>query len=249
MIVSITEISGLGFVLLFFGLMTIFAVGGRAHPRRFLRDIMPFNRLGRAVGLAVEAGSRLHISLGRGSLTGLQSAVAFVGLSMLERVARATSISDIPPVATSGDGAIAILSQDTLRGASRAIGAEFDPINGRMTGLTPFAYAAGTLFVIHDEEVTANIYVGHFASEVALITEAGERAGSLTLAGTDNIPGQAVIYATAHEPLIGEEVFAGGAYLGAGPMHVASLRAQDFLRWILIGAILLGAIARLAGVL
>lgn len=246
---SITEIISLGFVLFFFVLIAIFAAIARFHSRRFLRDIIPFNRLGRAVGLAVEAGSRLHLSLGRGSITGLQSAVAFVGLSMLDRVARATSISDNPPVATSGDGAITILSQDTLRSASRAIGAEFEPINGRLTGLTPFAYAAGTMFVVHDEEVIANIFAGHFASEVALITEAGERTGSLTLAGTDNIPGQAVIYATAHEPLIGEEIFAGGAYLGAGPMHVASLRAQDFLRWILIVAIFLGAIARLAGVL
>lgn len=56
--------------------------------------------------------------------------------------------------------------------------------------------------------------IGNFGSEAALINEAAERSGSLTLAGTDTIPGQAVLYATAQEPLIGEEVFAGGNILG-----------------------------------
>jgi hypothetical protein len=84
---------------------------------------------------------------------------------------------------------------------------------------------------------------------VALLTDAGERSGSLTLGGTDSLPGQAVLYATAQEPLIGEELYAGGAYLCAGGMHIASLRVQDVFRWILVLVILLGSIAKLAGVL
>jgi hypothetical protein len=69
----------------------------------------------------------------------------------------------------------------------------------------------------------------------------------LTLAGTDSLPGQAVLYATAHEPLIGEELYAGGAYLNAGPMHEASLRTQDIFRWMLVVVILLGTVAVLFG--
>ena len=91
--------------------------------------------------------------------------------------------------------------------------------------------------------------LGSFGSEVALINEAGERAGSLTLAGTDNVAAQSVIFASAHEPLIGEETYASGAYLGVGRMHVASLHAQDILRWILAGSIVIGSILKLVGVL
>ena len=71
----------------------------------------------------------------------------------------------------------------------------------------------------------------------------------LTLGGTDNLTGQAVLFAAAQEPLIGEETYAGGAYLGAGPMHIASLYAQDILRWVLIGLIVIGAILKLFSVL
>jgi len=53
-----------------------------------------------------------------------------------------------------------------------------------------------------------------------------------------------VLFAAAQEPLIGEELYAAGAYLKSGPIHIASLRAQDVLRWVLIFAILLGAILK-----
>jgi hypothetical protein len=95
----------------------------------------------------------------------------------------------------------------------------------------------------------ANLLIGSFGNEVGLIADAGERSGSMTLAGTDNLTGQAVIYATAQEPLVGEDPYAGGAYMGAGGMHLASLTAQDIVRWIIILAILVGAILNLVGVL
>ena len=245
----LTKILGLIFILVFFGLMVFFAIRSRRKPTGPLREIPAFDKLRRSVGLSVEAGNRLHLSLGRGNLISTQSAVAFIGLSALARIARATSVSDRPPIATSGDGAITILSQDTLRTTTRRYRAEYDPMSGQLTGLTPYSYAAGTLSLIHDGDVSANVLLGSFGSEVALLTEAGERSGSLTLAGTDDIAAQSVIYASAHEPLIGEETYASGAYLGAGPMHVASLNAQDILRWVLAGSIVVGSILKLVGVL
>jgi len=245
----VTKILGLIFILFFLGLMIFFAIRSRRKPTGPLRDIPAFYKLRRSVGLSVESGNRLHLSLGRGNLISTQSAVAFIGLSALARIASATSMSDRPPVATSGDGGIAILSQDTLSATSRKHRAEFDPMSGRLSGLTPYSYAAGTLSLIHDGDVSANVLLGSFGSEVALINEAGERTGSLTLAGTDDIAAQSVIFASAHEPLIGEETYASGAYLGAGPMHVASLNAQDILRWVLAGSIVVGSILKLVGVL
>jgi len=102
--------------------------------------------------------------------------------------------------------------------------------------------------VIHDEQISANILTGHFGTEIALLTEAGERSRSLTVAGSDSIPAQAVLYATSDEPLLGEELYAAGAYLGAGGVHSASLRMQDILRWVLVGAIVIGAVLKLLGI-
>jgi hypothetical protein len=249
--VNLSNLLGLGFVVIFLLLMITYASLARKRPKGSWREITAFSRLGRSIGLAVEAGKRLHISLGHGSLNGLQAGSAFMGLSVLQRIARVASISDSPPIATSGEGVLGILSQDTQKSTYRAIGSAnlYEPGSGQITGLTPFSFAAGTLPVIFDQNVAANVLAGHFGSEVALITEAGERNGSLTLAGSDNLTAQAVLYAAAQEPLIGEELYASGAYIQAGNMHSASLRTQDFMRWVIILAILVGAVLKLVNVL
>ena len=246
---TITGLVGFIFVLIFFGVMVISMVAGRSRPGVNLRIIPAFSKLRRAIGLAVEQGSRLHISLGRGSVASTDSAAAFVGLSLLERLARSASTGDNPPVATSGEPTLAILSQDTLKKTYHRIGLneQYDPTAGQLAGMTPFSYAAATLGLAADEKTGANILLGSFGTEVALIADAGERSDNLTLAGTDNLPAQAILYATAHEPLIGEEVYAAGAYVNAGPMHAASLQAQDVLRWLLVAAILIGTILKLLG--
>ena len=247
---NLAPMLGFIFTLVVFGFIIYFYFTRRARSGRNFREITAFINLRQAVGTAVEAGTRLHISVGRGSLTGLEGASALAGLSMLERVARVASISDCPPVATSGDGVLTILTQDTLRRSYRALGVEeqYDPTSGRVAGLTPFSFAAGVLPVIYDEQISANLLNGHFEGEVGLINDAAERKGSLMVAGSESIVGQAVIYVTASDPLIGEEVFAGGAYLGAGPMHEASLHAQDIMRWVVIALILAGSAIKLLGI-
>lgn len=214
------------------------------------RDIPALTRLRQAVGLVVEDGSRLHVSLGRGALNTPQSASALAGLALLHRLANLTSAGDQPPIVTSGDATLAILSQDTLQAAAKfSERASFDPTTGRLTGLTPFAYAAGAIPSIRDENVSANLLMGNFGVEVALLTDAVERENTFVLAGSDNLTAQAVIYASAQEPLIGEEIFAAGAYVESGPLHTASLTVQDILRWLIIAVILVGALLTLAGLL
>ncbi len=238
-------------MLLFLGLIVGLAVFNRRRSFLALRAIPAFVKLRRAIGLAVEDGSRLHLSLGSGGVLDQRSAAAFVGLSMLRRVADITSVSDQPPIATTGEATLAILAQDTLQSAFEKMGAsaQYDPTSARLTGVTPFSYAAGTLPVIADEMVSSNLLAGSFVNEAALITDASERGQNFSLAGTDDLTGQAILYASAQEPLIGEELFAGGAYLEAGALHNASLHAQDILRYLVILTILGGAVLRFLGIL
>ena len=245
------NLMGLIFVIGFLGLMFLFGFGKLSQSKRRLREIPAFLRLRRAIGLAVESGQRLHISLGHGGLDGLRGAAGLVGLSVIQRVSRAASISDKPPIATSGEAALAILSQDVMHASYRAVNADnrYDPSLGQLTGVTPLSYTSGALPPIYDQQVSVNMLLGSFGSEVALLADAAERTGSLSIGGSDNLPAQAVLYASTKEPLVGEELFAGGAYLQVNPMHASSLIAQDVLRWVLIGLIILGAAMKLIGVL
>jgi len=249
--VNLINLVELGFIALFFIVLMGFALVIRKRPERRLREIPAFARLGRSIGLAVEAGKRVHVSLGYGGVNDIPGASGVVGLTMLQRIARAASISDQPPIASSGEGTLGILSQDTLRSAYQAIRSEnsYDPIYGQISGLTPLSYAAGTLPIIFDQQVSTSVLAGHFGTEVALIVDANERSGNQTMAGSDSLDAQAIMYATTPDPLIGEELYAGGAYLNAGLMHQASLRTQDAMRWIIIFGIIVGSLLKLMGVI
>lgn len=235
-------------------LALILLVGITLLRNRFptaLRRIEAYDRLTRAIGLAVENGTRLHISLGRGNLFTTRGASALAGLAMLHRLTQRTSHSDRPPIVTTGDASLAILSQDTLQAGYRAAGAEdqYRYSTGRLTGLTPFSYAAGTIPITQDEHISANVYLGDFGSESALLADAAERENSTLIAASDSISAQSVFYATSQDPLIGEELFAAGAYVGAGPVHEASLTVQDILRWLIILAIVIGSGLKFLGVI
>jgi hypothetical protein len=238
----------LGLLVLAAILLVALTLWRRRTPAAF-RRIEAYERLNRSVGLAVENGSRLHLSLGRGNLFTARGGSALAGLAMLRRLAERTSVSDRPPVVTSGDASLAILSQDTLQSGYRAAGAEeqYRFSTGRLTGLTPFSYAVGAIPTIHDENVSANIIIGDLGTEAALLAEASDRENTNLIAASDNLSAQSIFYAAAQEPLIGEELFAAGAYVGAGASHDASLNVQDILRWLIILAIILGVGLKILG--
>jgi hypothetical protein len=231
-------------------LLGMLALWKRKSPAK-LRDVPAISQLLRMLGLSVEDGTRLHISLGSGNLFDMRGGSALAGLAMLRNIAERTSVSDCPPVASSGDSLLGLLSQDTLQAGYKAAGAEelYSPTTGRVTGLSPFGYAAGAMHISPNENVSANVLIGHFGSEVALIADAAERENVVVIGASDNLAGQAVLFAQSKDALIGEDLFSTGAYLGAGPSHLASLTLQDVLRWIIILILLAGAAARFAGVI
>jgi hypothetical protein len=214
-----------------------------------LRELPALTRLYRAIGLSVEAGTRLHVALGHGNLLTASGASSLAGLAMLRHLSERTSVSDQPPVASAGDPALALLAQDTLQAGYQGAGAPelFQPTTGRLSGMGPFGFAAGSMTMIPDENVSTAILIGHFGPEAALLTESAERANAQILGASDDLSAQSVLFAAAQAPLIGEELFAAGAYLGAGPFHFASLTVQDIMRWLIILVLIGGAAARFIG--
>jgi hypothetical protein len=199
----------------------------------------------------MEDGTRLHVSLGYGGLLNARGGSALAGLAALRYITERTSVSDEPSVASAGDPTLGLLAQDTLQAGYEAAGAGelYVPTTGRVTGLNPFGYIAGSMSILQNENVSTNIMLGHFGPEAGLLTEVADRENVTVIGATDDLAGQAVIFANTQNALIGEELFAVGAYLGAGPTHIASLTVQDILRWLVILVLLGGAAAKLVGVI
>jgi hypothetical protein len=244
---TLVEIGIIGFSAF---LLLVISLWKRRSPAK-LRELAALTNLYRMIGLSVEDGTRLHISLGHGGLLDASGGAALAGLAALRNIAEKTSVSDRPPVATAGDPALGLLTQDTLQAGYQAAGASelYTPATGRVTGLSPFGFAAGAMHITQNENVSANILIGHFGTEVALLTEASDRENVVVIGASNDLAGQSVLYASSQDVLIGEELFAAGAYIGAGASHAASLSVQDILRWIIVIGLIVGAFFKFAGVI
>jgi hypothetical protein len=215
------------------------------------REIPAFNQLHKALDQSVEEGTRVHVSLGKGKLVSQQGAAGLAGLSALNHLSPQIQSSDLPLLSSSGEPGLSILSQDVLHSSGKeGLRREENSFRQtRLTGLTHFSYAAGTIPLIRNNNISTNVLVGNFGVEVGLIIESVNRNDGKTVAASDDLPGQAVIYANTGESMIGEELFAVSEYIHHTPFKAACLTAQDILRWALVICMLLGAILKLGGVI
>jgi hypothetical protein len=245
------DVLGLSLVVLCAALLALLGGRGRQGTPLRLRAVEALTRLYRAVGLSVEDGTRLLIALGGPRLLTRNGGSSLAGLAALREVSQKAAAGDRPPVAVAGEASLALLAQDTLQAGYQAAGAGeyYQPVAGRLVGLTPFSTAAGTIPILDEEQVSAAALIGHFGPEAALLSEAAERSNVLLVGSTGDPAGQAALYASAPQVLIGEELFAAPAYLGEGGRRSASLLVHDILRWLLICGLLAGGGLRLFGLL
>ncbi|MDW8325869.1 MAG: hypothetical protein RMK99_04820 [Anaerolineales bacterium] len=231
-------------LLIFISLLGFFFLLTRRQGVRHigLREVETWKQLPNLIGAAVESGRRLHLSLGHGVLGQPDTATLLAGLNAVGQIATVTVVSDKPPVITTTDGATALLAQDLVRQAYRQQNAaeQYRDDVARVAGLSPLSFNGALTAVVRDEAVAGSIFIGSAGPEVVLLTEAGRQAGAPTFAGSDNIAGQAVLFAAADQTLLGEDVYSAGAYLGRMPAHIASLHTQDVMRWLIVGAMLVG---------
>jgi len=82
-----------------------------------LRSVDAFDELPQKAGESIESGMRIHISIGSGTVGTQTTTGALAGITVLDTVAEAATISDKPPVVTAGDGGAIILAQSALRRA------------------------------------------------------------------------------------------------------------------------------------
>jgi hypothetical protein len=243
----------LGLILVGVGLLLYIAFTFLAHRgfKPTLRPLRGYDMLPKQVGQAIESGGRVHVSLGPNSLIGEKVGVTLAGLSVLDIASHASAISDLSPVATTADATTLLVAGDFIRRAYRQKGTleRYEATAARLVALDPVALAGGATSIVADDDVRANILIGSFGPEVALIAEAGERHGISQTIGSDRLEAQAVGYVMADQALVGEEIFAARAYLTEESAATGSLIAQDILRWIIAGIITVGAILQTFGLL
>lgn len=244
------------FLVIAIGLITgVLIIGLMSWQKRYpvqLRPLRAYRALSEQIGRTVESGRHVHVTLGRGGLHQTTNPVSISALTVLDYLAKKSSASTAPPYVTVGEATLLMAAQDSVRQAYSRPEQKGEVGAGTAQLLAPegypFVLAGGVNNLIHQENVGSNILLGHLGPEIGIMAEAASREQLPQLIGTDSVEGLAVARAITPTLLIGEEFLAAGAYLQGQPAQLASLQAQDLLRWAVIAGILLsGLIGLLTG--
>jgi hypothetical protein len=243
--VNETQLILLVFLLAF---LPVFYLSGRRVQEGHLpdlRSILPFNVLQGVTARAIETGRAVHVSLGLGGITSDVTADSLAGLSVLEYLADQSAAAGETPIVTMADPTLLPLVQDVIRrpyGTDRDVAAQAAR-RVRWVAPEPAAYAAGVMGTLGGEAVDANVMIGGFGDEYLLMGEAANRRKIVHIGGASDPNVVPFVFATADQTLMGEDMYAAGAYLGHKPWHIGSLLAQDFMRWCIVTVIVIVVVA------
>ncbi len=236
-------------LLILFGVLvpTFFVMfrSGRRRPR--FRAIPAFRLLRGQMGRAIESGRDLHTSIGTGGISGDDTATTLAGLAIAEYLADEAAASGIAPTVTTSDPTSVLLAEDAVRRPYTKQGnlADFPRGAARLPALNPTQYAAATMDWLNHEPVLTNIMSGTFGSEAALIDQAANNNDLPQLFGGSDPRALAVMTTSTDHILMGEEMYAAKAYLRAQLPHLASLRAADVVRSVVVVLIIIAFVAGL----
>jgi hypothetical protein len=227
-------------------LLWLYTWRARRGTRYPLRRIAAFETLRGFMDTIAERGKRVHLSVGTSGIGGEQTAAVHAGLTVLRYLAERGASLESSPVVTVADPVLLHVTQDALRRAHERMGhaAQYRATDVHLIAPDPAAYAIGAQQVIADPDVDANVMVGAFGDEYLLMAEAGAQRGIVQVAGANAVDVHPYMVATADRVLVGEEMFAAGAYLSGDPIQAASLRVQDVLRVAIAAVIVVGIVVK-----
>ena len=217
--------------LLFIGVVGYFIKAAQKGKDFYIRPIAGMNAIEEAVGRAAETGKKVMYIPGIG---GIADIATLASLAILSRIAEKTAEYDTGLIMPNYDPIVLQVAQEAVKEAYAKAGRP-DAYSDDMAffqSQRQFAYAAGVSGTIAREKPATIFLMGVFFAESLLLAEAGNAVGAIQIAGTDR-DHQLPFFVTACDyTLIGEELYAAGAYLSRDPKLLGSLKGQDWFKVI-----------------
>ena len=229
------------FVIFFSAVIVLYTRWARMGRKLFIRKIPGLDAVEEAVGRATEMGRPVLFVPGIEELDSIQTVAA---VSILGRIARITAQYDTPLIVPVNYPLILAAGQEVVENAYIEMGKK-DAYNKdivRYVAGEQFALAAAINGIMIRERPAANILMGAFYAESLLLTETGNIAGSIQIAGTAEPEQLPFFICSCDYTLMGEELYAASSYLSHEPLLLGGLKGQDLIKIILVIAILVGTI-------
>jgi hypothetical protein len=207
----------------------------------YIRRIPGIDAIEEAIGRATELGKPMMFTTG---LTRI-SALLFALLGILRHIAGKAAAYGCRLIVPQCDYEVMPICEETVREAFRAAGRldRFNPRDIRFLSTDQFAFASGYMGIAHREGAASCFLFGHFAAESLILAEAGQQIGAMQVAGTATNTQVPFFLTSCDYTIIGEEVFAAGAYLSREPAQLGSVRGQDVSKLVILTVIFLGVVS------
>jgi hypothetical protein len=117
---------------------------------------------------------------------------------------------------------------------------------GMVRFITPlqFAYTTGVLATMSRERVAGTILVGPYWAEALIFAEYSNTIGAMSIAGTESATQLPFFVGVCDYTLIGEELYAVGAYVSKSPIELGSIEGEDWCRIIIMFIIIIGLLIK-----
>jgi hypothetical protein len=217
------------------------AKGGR---KMYVRPIGGIDAVDEAIGRATEMGKPILFVPGLGEASRVATIAAF---TILARVARKVADYQTRIIVPNYDPVVMTICQEVVREAYSAAGRP-DDFNERdiyFVTQDQFPYTASVNGTMLRERPATNFYMGKFYAESLVLSETGFVAGSIQIAGTDELVQIPFFVATCDYTLMGEELYAASAYLSQVPQQRGTIKAQDLGKAVAIALMIIGALVYL----
>jgi hypothetical protein len=211
-----------------------------------LRPIPGFSRIIHLVDAAKESGRPIHLSLGLGAINTSGVVDSSVGLSVLEYINMHLAVVRRNCDATCGDATLSSTLGITPNCEVYASDGIFSAGHLYYCGPDPLVYANGVIQHLSWQRPAANLFIGITGAECLYIIGSLANSQIQQSGGASTPLSASLLYAATGDALLGEEYYAAGAYLHH-PDAVRSLITQDWLRYIILFAVIVGAIVALLG--
>ncbi len=222
---------------------------GKRGRLPYVRPIASIPAMDEAVGRAAEMDRPVHFAPGSGELDSEASSQTVAGLQVLSYVARLTARYDVKLIVTLWNSVAVPVCQEVVKQSYLQEGKSdrYSPDMVQFLSNNQMAYTAYAMGVIQQQKVASNILVGPFYMESLMLAEAAFQVGAIQIAGTARMYQLPFFVAACDYSLLGEEVYAAGAYIAKDAIRLSSIRAVDLAKIAFMAAIILGSILESAG--